>query len=118
MDLLSMEVRRSPCELSSRLHGTSRYQEAWLRMRFVPDLPAIFLMALIARAGCQTPTAPTPQPAHIAGTVTDATGDLIPGATVTIEAGSAIPQLAVADDNGAFEIDNLTPGTTYQVKVT
>ena len=87
-------------------------------MRFVPDLSEMLLIALIARAGGETPTVPTPQLAHIAGTATDANGDLIPGATVAIEGGSAIPELAVANDNGAFEIDNLTPGTAYRVKVT
>jgi hypothetical protein len=66
----------------------------------------------------QTLNAPTPQPAHIIGTVTDTNGDIIPGATITIDGGSESRQQAVSNDNGAFEIDNVTPGTAYQVKVT
>jgi hypothetical protein len=59
-----------------------------------------------------------PPPAWISGTVTDANGDTIAGASVALE--SANPgdrQTAVAGDNGAFEFDNLKPGIEYHVTV-
>jgi len=86
-------------------------------MRFVRYLPAMFLIALTARASGQTPTAPAAQLAHIAGTVTDTNGGLVPDAIVTLEAGHDSPRAAVADDNGFFEIDNVVPGTGYRVIV-
>jgi hypothetical protein len=60
---------------------------------------------------------PLPQPGHIAGTVTDTNGDLIPGATVLVNTPSQNSRSAVANDNGFFQIDNLTPGIAYQVTV-
>ena len=86
-------------------------------MRFVPYLSAMFLMALIARARGQTPTAPAAQPAHIVGTVTDTSGGLVPYAIVTVAAGHEGRRSAVADGVGFFEFDNLIPGTRYQVTV-
>jgi Carboxypeptidase regulatory-like domain len=87
-------------------------------MRVVQYLMAVFLLVMLdAKVYGQHLTAPTPQPAHIAGTVTDTNGDLIPGAVITIETGSQTPQSAVANDNGLFQIDNVIPGTAYQVTV-
>ena len=65
----------------------------------------------------QSLDAPVPQLAHIAGTVTDTNGDVIPGAAVMIEAGSQSPQSEVTNDNGFFQINNLNAGTAYQVTV-
>jgi hypothetical protein len=61
---------------------------------------------------------PGPPPAWISGTVTDANGQTIAGATVVLQ--SADPgdrQTASASDNGAFEFDNLKPGIEYHVAV-
>ncbi len=61
---------------------------------------------------------PGPPPAWISGTVTDANGDTITGATVALE--STDPgdkRTAVTGDSGAFEFDNLKPGTQYHVTV-
>ncbi len=66
----------------------------------------------------QPASIPSPFPAWISGTVTDANGDSIAGATVALE--STNPgdrQTAVASDNGAFEFDNLKPGIEYHVTV-
>lgn len=87
-------------------------------MRIIPYLTAISVIAFAGGICGQTPNAPAPQPAHITGTVTDTNGDIIPGATVTIDGGPGSRQTVVSNDNGAFEIDNITPGTAYQVKVT
>jgi hypothetical protein len=87
-------------------------------MRVIHYLTAMFVVAFAAGICGQTLNAPAPQPARITGTVTDTNGDIIPGATVTIYGGSGSRQTAVSNDNGAFEIDNVTPGAEYQVKVT
>ena len=86
-------------------------------MRIVPRLAAVYLVAFAAGACGQAFAPSSAEPAHIAGTVTDTNGDIIPGATVTIEAGSVKSQSVAANDNGFFEINNVSPGTTYQVTV-
>ena len=53
---------------------------------------------------------------NIEGTVTDQSGDLIPGATVTLE-GMGTRSSTVADGNGAFTFKDVKPGAGYQVKV-
>ncbi len=61
------------------------------------------------------PNAPQSQadrPATVNGTVTDTSGDLIPGADIVIDGPSpADHRAAVANDHGAFQFDNLMPGT-------
>lgn len=86
-------------------------------MRIVPHLAAMFLAAFATCMCGQTVAASNPRPAHIEGTVTDTNGDIIPGATVTIEAGSESPQSVMADDNGFFAIDNVVSGTPFQATV-
>jgi hypothetical protein len=51
----------------------------------------------------------------IGGKVTDQNGAAIPGATVTVTGGLG-DRTATTDSNGAFRVDNLTPGS-YTVKV-
>jgi len=66
----------------------------------------------------QPASALAPVPGWISGTVTDANGDPITGATVVLEsADPADRRTAVASDNGAFEFDNLKPGIRYHVAV-
>jgi Carboxypeptidase regulatory-like domain len=65
----------------------------------------------------QQPPAPDPQPAHIAGTVTDTHDGVIPGAEVVAVAPAQDPRSAIANGNGFFQIDDLTPGTAYEVTV-
>jgi len=77
----------------------------------------MFVFAFAACIYGQTPNAPNPQPAHITGTITDTNGDIIPGATIVLDGGSRNRQTTLSDDNGAFEIDDITPGTEYQVRV-
>jgi hypothetical protein len=84
-------------------------------MRFVPCVSPMFLIAILATASGQTPTAPAPQPAHIVGTVTDTNGDLVPDAVVTAEAASDTARTVIANDSGFFEIDNVTPGAAYRL---
>lgn len=64
------------------------------------------------------PSAPDPQPADLNGTVTDADGDLVPGATVVLD-GPAAPnhQTQVANDSGFFQFAGLKAGGPYRVTV-
>jgi hypothetical protein len=61
--------------------------------------------------------APDPQPARIAGTVTDSNGNVIPGATITVGTPTQASRSVVSNDTGFFQVDNLTPGTGYRVTV-
>lgn len=56
--------------------------------------------------------------ARIAGTVTDANGDIVPGATVTLDGPNGSDhRSATANANAAFEFDNLKPGVPYRLTV-
>src|SRR6266700_8179190 len=52
----------------------------------------------------------------IGGTVTDANGGAIPGATVTVT-GALGERTTTTESNGVFNVENLVPGR-YSVKVT
>jgi hypothetical protein len=62
-------------------------------------------------------SAPDPQPARIAGTVTDSNGNIVPGATITIATPTQASRSAESNDAGFFQVDSLTPGTGYRVTV-
>jgi hypothetical protein len=52
------------------------------------------------------------------GTVTDVNGDAIPGASVVLkEVESNDPRTIVATENGMFQFNDVTPGTTYQLSI-
>ena len=51
----------------------------------------------------------------IGGTVTDAAGAAIPGATITVT-GPQVQRSATSNDSGVFRVENLEPGT-YTVRV-
>jgi hypothetical protein len=69
---------------------------------------AIFVAAPIANAQVTT--------GSIAGVVTDASGAVLPGATITLTTDRvAAAQTAVSDTNGAYRFDRLAPGA-YVVK--
>jgi hypothetical protein len=61
--------------------------------------------------------APDPQPGHISGTVTDDNGDIVPGATVVLEGSAQNGQRALANDNGGFAFDNVSPGSPVEVSI-
>ena len=52
----------------------------------------------------------------ISGTVEDAYGDVVPGATVVLESPNDRKN-STADDNGFFHFNGLTPGTSYKVTI-
>jgi hypothetical protein len=56
--------------------------------------------------------------ARIGGTVTDTNGNVIPGATIVLDAPSgAEHRTATADGNAGFEFDGLEAGVTYRLTV-
>ena len=61
--------------------------------------------------------APDPQPGHISGTVTDDNGDIVPGATVVLEGSAKSEQTTLANDNGGFVFDNVSPGSPVEVSI-
>jgi hypothetical protein len=87
-------------------------------MRIAKSLVILFASAMFHSNGFgEQPSAPNPQPAHLAGTVTDTNGGVIPGAEVVAMTPTQAPHSAVANGEGFFQIDNLTPGTGYEVTV-
>jgi len=62
-------------------------------------------------------SAPEPQAGHVSGTVTDDNGDVIPGATVVLKGDAQNEQTAVADDNGGFQFNNVSPGSPVEVSI-
>src|SRR3954447_10890781 len=69
-----------------------------------------------AKAGAEKPS--SPNAGDVSGTVTDTNGNVVPGATVSIE-NNKIPvrQSQAANDNGFFEFKNVAPGDSYRVTV-
>jgi len=59
-----------------------------------------------------------PAKAGISGTVTDANGDVVPGATVELEGPLAADHRSViANDSGAFQFDGLRTGVPYRITI-
>jgi outer membrane receptor protein involved in Fe transport len=84
-------------------------------MKTILQILTVFVFALglaIIPATAQTSTT-----GNIEGTVTDTTGAVVPGATVTVSGGNLVRPLSVtANDDGFFRIGNVPPGR-YTVKV-
>ena len=76
---------------------------AWL-------MAALMVLALPALAAAQTETG------RITGMVTDESGAILPGATVTATSASGTVHTAVTDSTGHFVLENLPPGS-YEVAV-
>jgi hypothetical protein len=74
--------------------------------------PLASLAQALAAASTQTPAAS----GSITGTVSDSTGAIIPGATVTLISPSGAPLSTTSDETGVYHFDGLAPGT-YKVEV-
>ena len=68
-------------------------------------------------AGALSSFAAAQQPASISGTVTDQTGAVITGATITLTNSGKLKLTATSDAQGNFKFSDLQPGT-YDVTVT
>ena len=65
-----------------------------------------------------SPSEPAPDAAEMSGTVTDVSGDLVPGATVALDSTDATShQTQVANDSGFFQFKGLKPGLSYHITV-
>jgi hypothetical protein len=89
-----------------------------LRLHFLSHFVFAVVVALAsAVAACGQSTTATLATAAFHGHITDQTGALIPGATVTVNTASgALAGTAQADTAGAYEVRNLAPGI-YTVSV-
>jgi len=68
--------------------------------------------------GQQMISSPEPQTAVVTGTVTDADGAIIPGATVTLEGpNSSEHRVVAANESGFFELKEIHPAISYHVAV-
>jgi len=78
-----------------------------------------FLFCLFSiHATSQQISAPEPQPATITGTIADADGDIIPGATVTIDGRDPSDhRTVVASDNAFFTLDGLHASVSYYLTI-
>lgn len=74
--------------------------------------------AIAAPLAAQDASAPaTAEPAHLIGTVLDANGDTLSGATVVLQATAPKePRKIVSDENGFFEFKQVDPGN-YRVTI-
>jgi hypothetical protein len=78
----------------------------------------IICVSFATPAIAQQIAAPEPQTGNINGTVADANGDIVPGATVVLESTAfGERRTAVTNDNGFFEFNDLKPGTPYHVTI-
>jgi hypothetical protein len=53
---------------------------------------------------------------YVSGTVTDTNGDMVPGATITLD-GPQDHRTAKANELGAFQFDGVKPGVQYQITI-
>ncbi len=92
---------------------TRRYTATLLWSSLVMVGLAVFLTLPLMT---QNPTPPAALSA-VVGTVTDANGEAVEGATVVLQAGiSSESDTLVTTDNGFFDFESLNPGT-YQITV-
>ncbi len=90
---------------------------AALLMSMAVDTAAPAQQTMVATSEPAVAAAPEPEPGHISGTVTDDNGGIVPGATVVLEGAALNQQTAVANDNGGFVFDNVSPGKPVEVSI-
>ena len=86
-----------------------------MKMKLLTLLAAIAAVVLFSPASA---SAQIGQTASLTGTVTDSSGGVLPGVTVTVTSDAVIggSRTAVTDENGVYRFPALPPGT-YSVKV-
>ncbi len=77
----------------------------------------LFLAVSHVSGAQELPPSPTPAAATVIGTVLDPNGGTVAGATVVLQGATVTDQTAVADDNGFFRLDHLTPGISYHMVI-
>ena len=77
----------------------------------------VLALVLVFAVGVFVPGVASAQDATIAGTVTDATGGILPGVAVEARDAAGTAQVTVTDGTGQFTFSGLAPGT-YDVLFT
>jgi hypothetical protein len=89
-------------------------------MRLLSSIVCSLLLCLClsqVSAAQELPSSPTAAAATVIGTVLDVNGGTIAGAAVVLQGLSVTDQTVVADDNGFFRLEHLTPGIPYHMAV-
>jgi hypothetical protein len=72
---------------------------------------SVWLAILMLSAGCGALKAQTANTAAISGTITDATGAIVPGASVELlETGTGVSRSSISNDAGQYVFPNVSPG--------
>jgi hypothetical protein len=83
-----------------------------------PRIPLVICLGAAITSAAQQISAPEPQPGTIVGTVVDATGGVVPGATILLQGQTpGDERRAVTLDNGFFRLDGVKPATPYHLAV-
>ena len=78
----------------------------------------IFSVSVTVAAVGQEFSAPEPQAGTIIGTVVDMRNDIVPGATAVLDGpASSDHRTVMANDNGCFVFNNVSPGVQYHITV-
>src|SRR5579864_2173755 len=83
----------------------------FLRRSLCTLAAALIFSAPAAAQGAKTAASSPKEKGAIAGTVTDQTGAVLPGATATITNGAGLSQTATTNDRGEYSLPGLSPGT-------
>ena len=86
-----------------------------IRLLYAVAVAIVFSGSTTLRA--QSVQATETKPATIIGTVTDANGNTVPGATVVLKSGEQDSRTVVTPENGSFEFHDVKPGIPYQISV-
>lgn len=84
----------------------------------LPDAPGVASASATDSSTTDNANTLAPGAARIAGTVTDANGDIVPGALVALDGPSGNDhRTTTANANAAFEFDNVKPAVPYRLTV-
>jgi hypothetical protein len=84
----------------------------------VAELPPSDLLTTALPIMAQDVASPEPQSGSFSGTILDVNGDLVSGATVTLQCSSSCENwTATANDNAAFDFRDLRLGVPFQVRI-
>jgi hypothetical protein len=109
--LARVTLTRSEDRIKFRLHSADREAQAMKRGVWIGGVLALFLVLTTAPARAQLATA------ELNGRVTDASGAVLPGATVTAtQTATGLMRTVVTDGTGTYVLSNLPPGP-YQLDV-
>ena len=116
-------------EMQSKVHPTHKtdrlmamaclelQRHGRVRWFFYHHPHTVLALVLVFAVGVFAPGVASAQDATIAGTVTDATGGILPGVAVEVRDAAGTAQVTVTDGTGQFTFSGLAPGT-YDVMFT